>query len=307
MGRQNEIILARLDGDIADRHVGKMTAPELRPALTAVNRHVEPEFSAEKKQIGALEVLLDDVRITANRLQIGRRDERGPRLAIIARPIDVGGHVAVGMQVEGRIGCAGIEVARLHPVHPGALRQPPDIADHIPPLASAILGDLQAPVIGPGPDDLAVLRGFADREDSLVHLGRRIVDRDAAGLFLFLMCRVIRRQIRRNALPALSVVFRAQQELAADINRAALVGGERNRRIPVETQLFILDELCVIQQWMNVPRIRVPAIHAVNGATLALRINVRGVRGIFIHPEAVVAVYRLPLRVGDATRMNGLA
>jgi hypothetical protein len=46
-----------------------------------------------------------------------------------------------------------------------------------------------------------------------VHLGGRVVYSDAARLFLLLFLRVVGRQIRRDALPGLTLIARAEQEL----------------------------------------------------------------------------------------------
>src|SRR6267154_5640346 len=70
-----------------------------------------------------------------------------------------------------------------------------------------------------------------------MHFRIGIVDRDAAGLFLFLFFRVIGRQIGRDALPGLTAVSRAEEELRSDVERALLIWAHVNRCIPIEAQL----------------------------------------------------------------------
>jgi len=57
-----------------------------------------------------------------------------------------------------------------------------------------------------------------------VHLRVRIVDRNAAGFFLLLFLVVIGSEIRRDALPRLTVIAGTEEELRADVNRALLIG-----------------------------------------------------------------------------------
>src|SRR5262249_48367354 len=87
------------------------------------------------------------------------------------------------------------------------------------------------------PDDVRVLRRFGDGIDRRVHLGGGVINGDAAGLFLLLLFRVVGRQIGGDAIPGLSVVARAEEELRADIDHAALRRAQMNRRVPVVAEL----------------------------------------------------------------------
>ena len=140
-----------------------------------------------------------------------------------------------------------------------------------------------------------VLGRFADRENRGVHFGRGIVDRDAAGLFLFLFLRIVRRQIGRDAFPGLAVIARAEKKLRADVDRPFLVRRKRDRRVPVEAQLFL-----VVRLGLNVARFVRVAIYPADVAALVFGIKVIGIRRIGEHPETVAVVHVFPLRVGDA-------
>ena len=127
------------------------------------------------------------------------------------------------MTIEGGIGSATVKIAGLHPAYPGILGQARDVAGNVAPSLSSIAGHLQVAVIGANPDDRLIFRRFADRINRGVHFCRRVVDSDAAGLLLLLLLGVVRGQIRRDAIPRLSVVARSKKKLGADVDRPFLV------------------------------------------------------------------------------------
>ena len=108
-----------------------------------------------------------------------------------------------------------------------AFGTPCTFADDVRPVLAAVARDLDVAVVGADPDHVRVLRRFADRIDRRVHLGRRVVDGDAAGFLLLLLLRIVRGQIRRDAIPAVAVIARAEQELRADVDRRLLRSGSR--------------------------------------------------------------------------------
>ena len=223
VGREHQIAVARLDGEIAHRHRREVSALELRPVRTAVDRDPQAEFGAEEQQLRVDGVFADHVRVAAHAPGIFRGDERGPAPAVVGRHVQVRRHVAEGMAVEGRVRRARRERARLHPVDPAVLRQAADVADHILPVLSAVARQLHVAVVGAYPDEAALERRLADGEDGGVHLGDRVVDRDATGLLLLLLLRIVGRQVRGDALPALTVIPGAEQELGADVQRVRIM------------------------------------------------------------------------------------
>ena len=128
--------------------------------------------------------------------------------------------------------------ARLHPGDPAAGGDVLHRRPRIGPRPATVARHLHAPVVGAHPDPLAVLRRLADRVDGRVHLGGGVVHRDAARLLLLLLLRIVGRQVRRDPLPALAVIARAEEELRADVDRALLVRREVDGRVPVEAQLL---------------------------------------------------------------------
>ena len=78
MSGQNEIIIARLNCQIAHRHRRETAAFELRPRLPAVNRDIKSKLGAEKKQVRFHDIFLDNMGVTANTLRILRRHEWRP-------------------------------------------------------------------------------------------------------------------------------------------------------------------------------------------------------------------------------------
>ena len=123
VGSEHEIIRLRLDGEIAHRHGRETAALELGPRLPAVDRDIESKLRSKEEQIRLHEVFLDHMRIAANAFHILRSDQRLPCLAIVSCLVEIGRKVAKGMAIERGVGCAGIEVARLHPADPGVLWQ----------------------------------------------------------------------------------------------------------------------------------------------------------------------------------------
>ena len=248
--------------EIAHRDVRKLTAGVLRPLPAAVERDPKSELSANEKQILIDEVFLNNVRITSDVTY--RRNDLRPRLPIIVSPVNVWPHVAESMRIESRVGGAFAKVPRIDRSHPGIFWQPFDIADDIFPRLATVSGDLHISIVGAGPNQAWILRRFADRKDRGVHLGGRIIDGDAARLFLLLLLRIVGRQIGRDALPRLSVIARAKQKLCANVNRPVLRRAHLYRRVPVIAQLTFL----VVRQRLNAARFMRLAIDASDVAAL---------------------------------------
>src|SRR5207247_3161460 len=102
------------------------------------------------------------------------------------------------------------EMPRLDRRHPRVLGEAGDVADDVRPRFPAVTRDLQVAVIGPRPDYLAVPRRLRDRVNRRVHLGRGVVDGDAARLLLLLLQRIVGRQIGRDTIPGLSKIARPE-------------------------------------------------------------------------------------------------
>src|SRR5207244_6628560 len=66
VGRQNKFVVARLNHQIAYGNGREMVAFKLRPAFSSIDRDPKSELGAEKKKIRLNQILLDDVRVTAN-------------------------------------------------------------------------------------------------------------------------------------------------------------------------------------------------------------------------------------------------
>src|SRR5882672_1605173 len=136
-----------------------------------------------------------------------------------------------------------------------------------------------------------------------MHLGIGIVYRDATGLFLLLLLRVIGGQIGRDALPGLTVVARAEQELRSDVESALLIRAHVNRCIPIEAQLAF----AIILLRLDGSRFERGPIHAADGAALRLGVDVTRFGGIGKDPESISAIKILPAAVGNAAGVGGIA
>ena len=90
--------------------------------------------------------------VAAHALGLLRRYKRRPSLAVIRCPKNIRRHVAKRVAIESSVGCACVEVTRLHPTDPRILRQTRNIADDIGPRFAAVAGELKIAVIGADPD-----------------------------------------------------------------------------------------------------------------------------------------------------------
>ena len=306
MCREHEVIVARLNRKITHRHCRKVPTLELRPMRAGVDRDPQSELGAEKQQLRIDGVFLDDVRVAAYALGILPADQRPPGLSKVGCSINVRRHVAESVPIKSDIGAAGCECARLDPAYPSVPGNTRHIADDIIPMLPAIAGQLQVAVIGTDPDEPGRHRRLADRIDRGVHLRRRIVDGDTSGLFLLLLLGIVAGQVRRDPLPALTVVARAEQKLRADVNRARLMRGQRNGGVPVEPQLGVAPEIGRTELRLDVPRLVGTHVDAADAATLVFGKDVVRIGGIGEHPEAVAVEHVFPARTGDAARICGV-
>ena len=195
VGRQNKLVVARLNRQVAYGNGGEMVAFKLRPAISSVDRDPKSELGAEKKKIRLHQVLLDDMRVTANAFRVLGCNKRRPRFAVISCLEKVRLHLAKGMSIKRGISRAGIEIAGLHPVHPRVFRQPGNVADDIGPRLAAVPRELEIAVVGSDPDQPLLFGRFADGINRGVHLGRRIVHRHSPRLFLLLFFRIVGGQV----------------------------------------------------------------------------------------------------------------
>src|SRR5436305_13106016 len=298
MRGQNKIVFTGLNREIAHRHRREPTTFELRPSLSAINRNVQTKLSSKKKQARFHDIFLDDVRVTSNTFRILRRHERGPGFPKISGAKSVRCHVTKTMAIEGDVGSAGVVVTGLDPAYPGVRRKAGNVSDHIVPALSSIAGQLQIAIVGSHPNHILVLGRFADGINSRMHLRRGVIDGDPARLFLFLFLRIIRRQIRRNALPVLTMVAGAKEKLRADIECSFLDRRKRHRGVPVLKQFFL-----VVRLGLNVALFVGMPIYPADVTALILRINVIGIARIGKSKETISIVQVFPAAIGDPTRI----
>src|SRR5204862_4776778 len=102
-----------------------------------------------------------------------------------------------------------------------------------------------------------------------VHFRGGVVDSDATRLFLLLLLGVVRGQIRRDAIPCLSVIARSKKKLGADINCPFLVWRQGDGRVPIPPQFFL-----VVRLGLNVAALMCAAIAPADVSTLSLGIQV---------------------------------
>src|SRR5678816_3666557 len=84
MRGENQIVIPRVNRQVANGNGRKMVAFELRPIFSAINRNPQSKLRAEEKKIGFNQILFDYVRISANALRVLRCSERRPSLTEIS-------------------------------------------------------------------------------------------------------------------------------------------------------------------------------------------------------------------------------
>src|SRR5689334_8223577 len=104
-----------------------------------------------------------------------------------------------------------------------------------------------------------------------MHLGRRVVDNDAARFLLLLFLRVIGRQVGRDTIPGLAVVGGPEKELRTQIKSAVLTNMDRS--VPVEPQL----PFAVAGQRLDAARLVRLAVYAADIAALRFGIQIIGI------------------------------
>src|SRR4029453_9748326 len=138
MRAENQIVIPRVNRQVANGNGRKMVALKLRPAFSAINRNPESKLRADEKKIWLHQIFFNDVRESTNALRVLSTDERRPGLTEIICLENVRRHVAKSMPIESGVRRAGIKVAGLHPVHPRVLRQPRNVPDNVRPGFAAI-------------------------------------------------------------------------------------------------------------------------------------------------------------------------
>src|SRR5438105_2196653 len=238
MRGDHQVVVARLDRDVADGDRWKISALVPRPLATTIEGNPQSELGADEEEIGIYQILPDDVSIATHRA--AGADERLPRLPIIGRLVGVWAHVAKAVQIERREDSSGIEVTGIDVRHPRRLRQTSDVADDIGPRFPAVTRELQIPVVGARPNYVRIPGRFRDRVDRRVHLGRGVVDSHTARLLLQLFGWIVGGEIRRDAIPRLTEVARAEEILRADVHRPVARRTDVNGSVPVEAQFLLL-------------------------------------------------------------------
>src|SRR5216684_8648825 len=110
-----------------------------------------------------------------------------------------------------------------------------------------------------------------------------------------LLFRIVGREVRRDAVPGLSVITGAEEELRSDINRALFIRTHMDGRVPVETQLA----LAVVGLRFDVACIQRLAVDSPNFSALVFCIGIVGVSGVGEGPKAIAAVEVFPTAVAD--------
>src|SRR5215471_14258761 len=83
MRGENQVIVPRMNRQVANGNSRKMVALELRPALSAINRNPESKLRADEKKVWLYQIFLNHVRVSTNAFRVLSSDERCPRFTEI--------------------------------------------------------------------------------------------------------------------------------------------------------------------------------------------------------------------------------
>src|SRR3954467_7289200 len=153
-----------MDDDLVDTYGGH-PRHELLPALALVERYEETELRAGEQEIPILEILPHHVHVAVGR-QIPR--DRAPRLAKVAREVDVRAQVVIAVAIERDICRGRVEVRCLDARDVAALRSAGEVGGNVRPASSVIPSVLKRTVVGADPKESARERRFGNRRERTV-------------------------------------------------------------------------------------------------------------------------------------------
>src|SRR4029453_14351576 len=115
---KHQIIITRLNGEIANGDCGKMATFKLRPVFSTIDRNPKSEFGPKKEKVWLDQIFFDNSDISTNAFGVLGAGKRRPRLTVIGCFKNIRRHIAKSMSIERRVCRARVEVARLHPADP---------------------------------------------------------------------------------------------------------------------------------------------------------------------------------------------
>ena len=118
MRGENQIVIPRMNRQVANSNRRKMVALELRPAFSAIDRNPESKLRADEEEIWLDQIFFNHVRVSTNALRVLSTDQRCPGLTEISGPKNLRRHVAKSVPIKSGVCRGGIEVAGLHPANP---------------------------------------------------------------------------------------------------------------------------------------------------------------------------------------------
>ena len=236
VGRDHQVMVPMLNSQIPHRDGREIAALKLRPVRALIHRDPKPKLGTEVQHASVRRILTDHVRIASHPGAVSRQPR--PGCAVILRDIHVRDEVTVGVPVKGGVGHT-LGMSSLDGRHPAGSRQAGDVGHDVMPRFTVVPRQLQIAVIRAGPNHTGFGGTFGDRVNRRVHLSGRVVDRDATRLFLLLFIRIVRRQIRRDACPALTMVAGEKQELRTEVQPLGIMRRQGDRRVPIKAQLLV--------------------------------------------------------------------
>ena len=99
------------------------------------------------------------------------------------------------------------------------------------------------------------------------------------------------------------MIARPEQELRADVNGPFFIWAHVDRRVPVKAQFLFV----IVGIRGDASSFQRMSVHAANRAALRFGVDVVGVGWILERPKSIAAINVLPLRVGNAARVGGIA
>ena len=229
VGPHHQVVVLLLDLDVAHRDRGDVVADAL-PGSPPIPGAVHPPLHPHVEKVRIPWILPDHVDVVVFGEAPG---DVAPGGAVVPGDEDVGGEVVVPVVVHRHVRRAGVVPRRVDLPDPRVGPEASDVPHHVGPARAAVPGDLDVPIVGPGPDDPGLHRRLGDGQHRGVELGGGVVRVDLTAGRLLLV-RVVGGEVRTDLRPRRAEVGALEDHVPAEVHRSRIMGGDVDGRVPVE-------------------------------------------------------------------------
>ncbi len=174
---EDEVVVPRMDDEVVERH-GREIEAQPTPVGSPVPGVEQPELGSDEQHLRIAGVL---PRGAEHSIGGQVADDGGPRLAVVARPVQVVRKIVVPVVVDRDVHRSLVVAGRFDARDPRHLREPRHAVRHVGPGPPVVERDLDVPVVGADIQHARPQRRFGDRGergeigDAVVERERRVV------------------------------------------------------------------------------------------------------------------------------------